>query len=336
MPSVRLLDRFRAATVNWSDQRVHFGPMLSLNTLLDSATLRDRLVTGEPDAIGGEMEGVGVYAAAARRKVDWILVKSISDWGVAKDDRHQRAAARCAADFVLHTIVAGGFDLPGRGRPTSSHVASPRNPQRTRSRLAGGILAIALTVIGAAASTPRSATPAHKTWPGYVLIHAGKTFIVNPPDFCNRTLIDLDLLRAATVEPADTNGDGTDISYDGCSGGLTAHGTGAMALGYGSAAPSPPGCLRDAHQLSLGNPEPIGNIVAGAVLCAVTDRGAVAWVKVDRVGAPYSRDDTAPKPTLVLLVTLWAPSPLLPASTQCGWLTCRWSPTGEVGRPDGA
>lgn len=111
MPSVTLLDRFRSATVDWAGSSVHFGPVLSLNTLVNSEYLRARLIESEPDAIGGEMEGGGVYAAAAKEKVDWILVKAISDWGVNKTDDGQELAAHNVARFVVHTIRAGGFSL---------------------------------------------------------------------------------------------------------------------------------------------------------------------------------------------------------------------------------
>jgi nucleoside phosphorylase len=81
-PPTILLDRCRSATADWRwPAAVHFGPILSGNVLVDSAVLRSRLADRHPEAIGGEMEGAGVYAAAAKGRTEWIVVKAISDWG---------------------------------------------------------------------------------------------------------------------------------------------------------------------------------------------------------------------------------------------------------------
>ncbi|MEU4236394.1 hypothetical protein [Actinoplanes sp. NPDC026619] len=84
---------------------IHFGPVLSLNTLVNDATERARLRALGEEAEAGEMEATGMYAAAAQAKCDWILVKGISDWGVGKTDNDQAAAARNAADFVTDLIA---------------------------------------------------------------------------------------------------------------------------------------------------------------------------------------------------------------------------------------
>jgi nucleoside phosphorylase len=108
-PSTLLLNRFRDATAGWTGAKVHRGPVLSINTLLNSALYRARLIDVDDEAIGGEMEGAGVYAASARKRVDWILVKAISDWGLDKTDRDQVRAATSAAEFVIHTIAGNGL-----------------------------------------------------------------------------------------------------------------------------------------------------------------------------------------------------------------------------------
>ncbi|WP_155336354.1 hypothetical protein [Acrocarpospora corrugata] len=111
-PSVTLLDRCHHARLEEGVPGVHFGPMLSMNTLLDSAELRTRMAAAEPDAYGGEMEGSGVYAAAGKGKVDWIVVKAISNWGMAKNDDAEELAARNAAEFVADLLANGGLDRP--------------------------------------------------------------------------------------------------------------------------------------------------------------------------------------------------------------------------------
>ncbi|WP_327693350.1 phosphorylase family protein [Streptomyces sp. NBC_00459] len=109
-PSGLLLDRLRAAEVDWPGAPVHYGLMLSSSVLIDSVSVRDQLVALEPDGRGAEMEGGGVYAAAAKGRTDWILVKAISDWGIGKNDDAQPLAARNAAEFVVHMIRGGALD----------------------------------------------------------------------------------------------------------------------------------------------------------------------------------------------------------------------------------
>ncbi len=58
---------------------MRFGTLLSGNTLVDNCNYRDSLLRIEPEAIGGEMESVGIQLAADRHKVDWIIVKAICD-----------------------------------------------------------------------------------------------------------------------------------------------------------------------------------------------------------------------------------------------------------------
>jgi nucleoside phosphorylase/tetratricopeptide (TPR) repeat protein len=105
-----LIDRFRSADLYWDDSKfkVHFGLILSGEKLVDNIDFRKQLQEFEPEAIGGEMEGAGLYVACGGAKVDWILVKSICDWadgqkGKNKEER-QRLAAYNAASFVLHLL----------------------------------------------------------------------------------------------------------------------------------------------------------------------------------------------------------------------------------------
>ncbi len=114
-PSVKLVNVLQAFEAEWErPPEVHFGPMLSASTLVSARSLRDELAAGQPDAIGGEMEGAGVYAAAAHAKVDWIVVKAICDWGFGKGDTHHHLAAGNAARFVVSAAAAGWFDEPAR------------------------------------------------------------------------------------------------------------------------------------------------------------------------------------------------------------------------------
>jgi nucleoside phosphorylase/tetratricopeptide (TPR) repeat protein len=108
--SSRLLNHFTGAELYWDDSkpRVRFGLILSGEKLVDNTDFRRHLHDLEPEAIGGEMEGAGLYVACQDCKVDWILVKAICDWADGnkaedKNDR-QKLAAHNAASFVLHVL----------------------------------------------------------------------------------------------------------------------------------------------------------------------------------------------------------------------------------------
>jgi nucleoside phosphorylase len=111
--STMLLGRFRAATASWRGKEVEFGAMLSGEKLVDNVDFRGQLEALAPEAIGGEMEGAGLYAAAHERAAEWIIVKAICDWADGNKrvnkSRRQRRAADEAVRFVLHTIHLGGF-----------------------------------------------------------------------------------------------------------------------------------------------------------------------------------------------------------------------------------
>lgn len=113
--SPRLLSRFKSSARSWSGQPVAFGVILSGNQLIDNLPYREQIRRFAPEALGGEMEGGGLFAASQdhMHKVDWILVKAISDWadgekGIDKRS-NQLKAARSAARFVFHVLCEGGF-----------------------------------------------------------------------------------------------------------------------------------------------------------------------------------------------------------------------------------
>ena len=113
--SLRLLDRCDDGALSWpaNRARVRFGLVLSGEKLLDHAPTVAELRAREPEAVGGEMEGVGLYVAAVQHKLDWILIKAICDWadGRKAEDKEarQELAARNAAAFTLHVLARGGF-----------------------------------------------------------------------------------------------------------------------------------------------------------------------------------------------------------------------------------
>src|SRR5947209_13837156 len=129
--STCLLDRFGASIFDWKGPKVHFGLILSGDKLINNKDYRDKLLGIESEAIGGEMEGTGVYAAAYRNKVDWILVKAICDWADGnKDDAYQQLAAENAARFILHVLEQRGLAENNSGAPPPTQTPPEATPQR--------------------------------------------------------------------------------------------------------------------------------------------------------------------------------------------------------------
>jgi nucleoside phosphorylase len=111
--TARVLGRMHNAASETAS-RVIFGVVASGDKLVDNLAMREELRELAPDAVGGEMEGRGAYAAATPANVDWIVVKAICDWadGNKGEDKEmrQKLAATQAAQFVRFTLELGGFD----------------------------------------------------------------------------------------------------------------------------------------------------------------------------------------------------------------------------------
>ena len=119
-----LLNHLKSADLLWDGARVRFGCILSGEKLVDNLDFREQLRGFEPEAIGGEMEGAGLYVACQDQKVDWILVKAICDWADGhkaqdKDARQQTAAANAAA-FVLHALQFAPVDWTQKRRDSAA------------------------------------------------------------------------------------------------------------------------------------------------------------------------------------------------------------------------
>lgn len=98
------------------------GQILCGDKLVDHPGFRASLKKRFPKAIAGEMEGTGLAAACARRRViRWLLVKGVSDLGDGNkhsvpddendpadtDDQRQQLAAETAMTLVLDAIQDG-------------------------------------------------------------------------------------------------------------------------------------------------------------------------------------------------------------------------------------
>ena len=120
--SSRLLNHFRVFhQTRWTGATVRFGLVLTGEKLVDDIDYRDQLVALEEEAVGGEMEGAGLYVSSYDNKVDWIVVKAICDWGdgnkeVDKTPR-QQLAAKNAAEFVVQSLKNAQLRHPNGGSP---------------------------------------------------------------------------------------------------------------------------------------------------------------------------------------------------------------------------
>lgn len=89
--SPRLLDRFISARLARFGLTVKPGLLLSGDKLVDNIDYRLTLQSLAPEAIGGEMEGAGIYAAAHRASKEWILVKAVCDFADGNKRRNKTA-----------------------------------------------------------------------------------------------------------------------------------------------------------------------------------------------------------------------------------------------------
>lgn len=140
--SPRLLDRFRDGELTWDVAKVRFGLILSVQKLVDNVDFRDQLRSVEREAIGGEMEGAGLYAAAQLKKVDWILAKAICDWADGKKSedkqKRQQLAADNSAGFVLHVLERGGLAGDRTAAPSGGGQISQQATGDYIAQAAGG------------------------------------------------------------------------------------------------------------------------------------------------------------------------------------------------------
>ncbi|HEY0947138.1 MAG TPA: hypothetical protein VGD81_17785 [Opitutaceae bacterium] len=106
-----LINRFENAKSMWRpDPKVEVRPGLLLTgeKLIDDVPFRTKVQNFEPEAVGAEMEGSGLYVACVDAGVPWIVVKAICDWGDGNKGRkkaeRQTLAATNAATFVLFAL----------------------------------------------------------------------------------------------------------------------------------------------------------------------------------------------------------------------------------------
>lgn len=80
--------------------------LLSGPEVVNSEERRDELIQRYPDAIAIEMEGEGLYAAAHKLNVEWVVIKGVSDFAANKSstDLWRPFASAMAASITAHIL----------------------------------------------------------------------------------------------------------------------------------------------------------------------------------------------------------------------------------------
>lgn len=90
--------------------QLFLGPLLTGEKLIDDLDFKTRLITAFPNAIGGEMEGAGLYAASSREKKEWIIIKGICDFADGNKSKNkginQNVAIKSAVNFTTKLLTS--------------------------------------------------------------------------------------------------------------------------------------------------------------------------------------------------------------------------------------
>lgn len=106
--SARLIQMFEVVFALVEKYNIFYGLIASGSELLDNKEYVKKLKDEHPELIGGDMESAGMAAVCSRKKVDWILVKGICDWGFDKNrfkSEYQELAAHNSADAIKSFLV---------------------------------------------------------------------------------------------------------------------------------------------------------------------------------------------------------------------------------------
>ena len=153
-PCHRFLDRERyGCPPGWPAKawpRIVPGVLLSGGKLIDNLDYRNSLLELWPSGVvGGEMEAIGVIAAAEadQGKRDWIIVKAICDWADGQKNHPDKDARQALAAWNAALLVKAVYDPSG--------LASVSPPASLRSAAAP-----AVSPSAAGADIDRSEPPA--------------------------------------------------------------------------------------------------------------------------------------------------------------------------------
>lgn len=136
---ITLLDRAQSLQWSWKfngkDRKAKFGPLLSGDKLLNDEMFTKKLFETFSDAVGGEMEGTGIYIASENKKAEWLIIKGVCDWGFEKTDGYQGRAMDNAVSFLEAMLSESGLEAIHFGR--HSHTAISEMDRLTFEAMAG-------------------------------------------------------------------------------------------------------------------------------------------------------------------------------------------------------
>lgn len=109
------------------------GEFLSGPEEIDSEERRRELVHRYPNAIGIEMDGQGVFSAAYDLKMEWVVIKGVSNYadGTASFTEHWKPFASVMAASVVNNILRVPAVFKEWAHYTSSDTGRAQNEDRT-------------------------------------------------------------------------------------------------------------------------------------------------------------------------------------------------------------
>ena len=115
--SDHLINRIRAIDANEKRKpnnwpTVRFGLLVSGEKLVDNVSFLESLKSHFPDAIGGDMEGAGLYTGTARGATHWVVVKGICDWAHGKNSTNKEESQKLAAKNAARVVKEALSDPP--------------------------------------------------------------------------------------------------------------------------------------------------------------------------------------------------------------------------------
>ena len=81
--------------------KIFTGLILSGEKLVDNPEEKKQLLEDYPSAIGGEMEGAGIYAACDQKVNDWILVKGVCDYADGRKNTNKKENQQLAINSAV-------------------------------------------------------------------------------------------------------------------------------------------------------------------------------------------------------------------------------------------
>ncbi|ACE93453.1 hypothetical protein RHECIAT_PA0000107 (plasmid) [Rhizobium etli CIAT 652] len=114
--SPMLVSLIEAAASVWNDAEVKIGLLLSGDKLVDNLDFREKLQeVASGEAIGGEMEGIGLVVALAEKPTHWVIVKAVCDWADGKKSEEKKARQALAAKNAVSLVFRAMKIVPDGG-----------------------------------------------------------------------------------------------------------------------------------------------------------------------------------------------------------------------------